>query len=352
MDLQSLVPDHILRMHAYVPGQQPKNPDIIKLNTNESPFSPPASVIQAVQNSLERLEKYPDPRSDSLRQKIAEYYEISPDSVLAGNGSDEILSLVLRTFLQPGDSFVLPDPSYSLYPVLADAMNLKVIRVNLFSDWHVDFDGLLMKADDSGARLTVIVNPNAPTGLAEKSENIMEYSRRFSGITLVDEAYGPFCNQSLMQKAGGRLMVTSTFSKAFSLAGMRVGWIAADPFFITQIDKVRDSYNLSKPAQAAALAALENKDENNQKIRDICERRDRVIQSLRSAGFHCLDSGANFIFCSPPDRDAKSYFEKLGQMNIVVRYFSDLRVSEFVRVTVGSEAQMQTFLEATREIYG
>lgn len=336
-------------MHAYVPGLQTHDRDVIKLNTNENPFFAAESVIDAINRELNKnnLQKYPPPRADTLRQKIAEYYSIASDSVLAANGSDEVLSIVLRTLLLPGETVVIADPSYSLYPVLCDMNRFRLEKVELKEDWHVDFDAILQRAEQTKAKLTVFVNPNAPTGIAEKKETIMNYASHFDGIVLVDEAYGPFGSESLMSSAMGNIIVSSSFSKAFSLAGMRLGWAVADPILIQQFDKVRDSYNLSILAQVAAIAALENRNENDERIHEICERRDRYSGFFIERGFECLQSSANFIFVSPPDRNARRYFEMLGENKILVRYFNSGRISEFVRITIGTEIQMQRLLSVT-----
>jgi histidinol-phosphate aminotransferase len=319
------------------------------LNTNENPFLATDSVKKAIQVAIEQnaLQKYPPPQASDVRRSIAKYYDIDESSVLAANGSDEALSIALRTLLVTGDRVLIADPSYSLYPVLCQMNRFELVQVDLDSKWHVDFQAMLETARKVQAKLTVFVNPNAPTGIAEKKENIVKFAEQFQGIVLVDEAYGPFGTESLMQNAQNNIIVSSSFSKAYSLAGMRLGWIAADPVLIQQFDKVRDSYNLSLLAQVCAVAALEDKTENEKRIKEICERRDRISEDFRNYGFECLESSANFIFVSPPDRNANRYFQFLNDHKILVRYFASGRSSEFVRITIGTESQMNALMQAT-----
>ena len=355
-------------MHGYVPGLQPDGGEIIKLNTNENPFPVSEKVRAALSREIEsnRLHLYPNPTSAPLRARLAEVHGRENGCVLVGNGSDEVLSILFRGVLEPEDSIVFANPSYSLYPVLADILGVTQIAPELRADWRMDFPALLAASRGSGnktrngkaipdAPLTVITNPNAPTGIAAKRNELLMFARENQGLTLVDEAYVEFGGESVADAAGTsefpRLLVCNTMSKVYSLAGMRVGWLLGHPEIIAELDKVRDSYNLSRLAQTAALAVLDDLDVVRERVEAVKRDRDAMIRDLGELGFSTLPSSANFIFTKPPETSggAGAYFKFLNERRIIVRYFDKPRLNEFVRISVGNPEQIAKLLEATRE---
>ncbi len=344
----------VRRMHGYVPGAQPERPDIIKLNTNENPFPCPEAVRAAIRAELDRdlLQRYPNPRSDPLREALARAYGRDANSFLAGNGSDEILAIVFRALLEPARTVIFPDPSYGLYPTLAEITGAAMVQVPVQEDWALDLSGLRAAALEHKAPLTVITNPNAPTGIAQSAEDLLAFARANPGLTLVDEAYIEFGGQSVASFAGTpeypRLLVSNTMSKSYSLAGMRLGWLLAHPDLIQEFDKVRDSYNLSRLAQAAALAALADSSEMKGRAREVIAIRDSFRKDLVRLGFETLDSRANFVFTRPPQHTgtARQLFAFLDQRGIIVRFFDRPRLCDFVRITIGTRAQMETLTTA------
>ena len=359
-NLISLLPSRIREMEGYVPGLQKNDPEIIKLNSNENPYPPSEAVhgaLLALANPIQTpLQKYPAPMAQGLRSAIEKRYGLTEGSVLAGNGSDEVLALLFRSLLDPGQSFIIPRPTYSLYPVLAAATGLRCIEVPLKEDFRMDFSALLKAAAESNSSLIVLAMPNAPTGLAEKEEELEAFVRAFPGWIILDEAYGPFGDVSFMSRAGSEfnnLICTSTFSKAWSLAGLRVGWMAAHPKLIQQVDKIRDSYNLSRAAQIAATAAMEDVDWQKENARKICATRQRLTEELKIRGFDCLDSSANFVFARVPsgsDEEAKRIQVELEKRKILIRYFSSEPIRSYVRISIGTEEEIQKLLMALDEI--
>ena len=358
---------HIRRMRGYEPGLQPQAEQgkLIKLNTNESPFPPSSKVIAALEEALQanRLHLYPDPLSRKLRRVIGEDYGLSEKHVLIGNGSDEILTLIFRATLgsQSQGVLVCTQPSYSLYPILAQALGLSpqdICEVPLQKNWHIDFTALLreLKSQASKKQLAVLANPNAPTGIAEPLMEVLDFAKANPVLSLVDEAYAPFGGQSIGSYAGTqaypRLLVCGTFSKVYSLAGQRIGWLLAHPDIICQLDKIRDSYNVSYLAQIAALTAWQEKEEIQKRIQTICENRSYLLTQLSAMGFHSLPASANFIFTQPPPEklSAAEYSQALAENKIFVRHFPKQgRISEYVRISIGSIEDLEKFLLCTHK---
>ncbi|HBS06322.1 MAG TPA: histidinol-phosphate transaminase [Leptospiraceae bacterium] len=356
------LPERVRGMHGYVPGLQKNDSSILKLNSNENPYRPSRAVFEALQNLADpektALEKYPSPRSHELRGAIETTLGLSPDSVLAGNGSDEILAILFRGLMDPGDTFVMPDPTYSLYPVLARAAGLNFRSVPLKDDFHIDFEGLLKASRESTspARVAIMAMPNAPTGLDESAEDLERFIQTFPGWVILDEAYSPFAEKSFMTLAGNRyanLICTSTFSKAWSLAGLRIGWMVAHPELIQQMDKIRDSYNLSRAAQVAARAAILDVSWQTDNANRIKTSREKLIQGLTARGFRCIPSSTNFVLARVPagsPEQAARIQEEMEKRNILIRYFSHPRVREYLRISVGTDEQMDRVLASLDEI--
>lgn len=364
----------VREMQGYVPGKQVNSDSVIKLNTNENPFPVTDKVKQSILSEVEKgtLQKYPDPQSMELREAIARKFNTQADHVMIGNGSDEILSIIFRGILEREDNVVFSRPSYVLYKTLASMVGAQTMEVEVNGDWSQDLEGMLRFASGTapvgfftpGAKLSIITNPNTPTGVIEKKDSILHYAYRTATLTLVDEAYMEFADaESVASHAGAihypRLMAVGTFSKSHSLAGQRIGWLIAHPDMINELDKVRDSYNVSRLAQVAALAALGDDKTILEQIQIIRENREFLSTELKKMGFTVLESHSNFIFASPPayvnkpqvpDYPARLYADFLEKNNILVRYFpNSTRVEEFVRITIGKKSEMETVLGKTKE---
>ncbi|MBE7436981.1 MAG: histidinol-phosphate transaminase [Spirochaetales bacterium] len=354
-EVQDFIPEHILRMEAYVPGMQPASPDIIKLNTNENPFPPLPAVISAINQAAGKLQLYPEPSSRPLREKLSSLYGQSPESFLIGNGSDEILSLLFRLLLPDGGSCLSSDPAYSLYPVLAAMQNGEILNVAVKSDWYLDLAAMAARAKES-SRFIIITHPNAPTGLIEKREDVTRLIQEVPCFVILDEAYMDFApaGQSFVREAGTdfpNLIVVRTFSKSASLAGMRTGWCVGHPDVIAQLHKIRDSYNVSLIAQAAALAILAEEEANRARINTICQTRDAFARTLQQMGFTVLPSATNFLFVKPPEEcTARSLYDSLLSRNILVRHFDRPGLRDYLRISIGSGQAMEKVQKVLGEV--
>lgn len=335
---------NVQALHAYTPGEQPNDPEMIKLNTNENPYPPSPKVAEALRNfDYTRLRLYPDPVFKALRKRIAEIHGCTPEQVFIGNGSDEVLALCTRAFAEAKEGTIgYFDPSYSLYPVLADIRDSQKRPVDLNSDftWR-------MPADYE-ASLFFLTNPNAPTGMAYPFDEIRAFCKRFSGVVVIDEAYADFADQNCMSLAldpeNTNTLVSRTFSKSFSLAGLRFGYLVGPQNLIQAIYKIKDSYNMDMLSQLVGLAALSDlpyMHENAQKIR---ATRTRVMAALKERNWKVCPSQTNFIFAAPPGGHADRLFEALKKAHIFVRYFPGPKIGTFLRISMGTDEQMDRLL--------
>ena len=344
--MNTYVRPSVQELEAYAPGEQPQVAGLIKLNTNENPYPPSPAVARALANfAVESMRLYPDPTCSALRARIAALAGVGPENVFVGNGSDEVLRLVTRAFTRPGGAAAAFAPSYSLYPVLAAAEEVAFRTVPLPDDF-----GWTEPPADLDAQLFFLANPNAPTGVFYPLEAIAAFCRRFKGVVLVDEAYVDFSggrNALELARTLPNVLVARTMSKSFSFAGLRIGWAIGSAELIGALFKLKDSYNVDRLAQALALAALEDLPWMEANARKIVATRERVAAELRKRGFRIVPSAANFLFVSPPPgATAAELFARLRQAKILVRYFPDGRTGNFLRVSVGTDAQMDAFLAA------
>ncbi|HOG63908.1 MAG TPA: histidinol-phosphate transaminase [Spirochaetota bacterium] len=330
-------------MAAYTPGFQPPiKAETIKLNTNENPWPPSPLAIQAMVESIgSELRLYPPSAWVELRAAISETYGIGSDRIFCGNGSDEILSLVFRCFTDPGDSLLLPWPTYSLYPVLAAAAGCTVEYVETKDDFTIDLDTMLGRK----ARIAILTNPNAPTGILAPPEGLLDFADRFEGLVVIDEAYIDFAPEGSSTLAGlgtrENVIILRTFSKSFSLCGIRCGYAFAAPGLVEGLVAMKDSYNLDLVAQRGATAAIRDiawMKENAARI--VATRRDFVI-ALESMGCRVLPSDANFIFMQHGSVPAGLIQQMLAEQDIHVRHFSGKRVADWVRISIGTDDEMQ-----------
>ena len=335
--VQSLVP--------YTPGEQPKARSVIKLNTNENPY-PPSPLIEKVLASfdLDRLRRYPDPVFRELREKIAEIYHTSPSRVFVGNGSDEVLTLAARAFVDDDEAIGSFDPSYSLYKTLAAIRNVPFVPTPLDADytWNGKIKGR--------PALFLLTNPNAPTGVLTPPEAIIAAAKRFKGVLLVDEAYADFAKSNCVPLATATdnkcVIVMRTLSKSFSLAGLRLGYCIGPEDLIEALYKVKDSYNVDAVAQAVALAALNDLPWMRANVAKVRKTRARVAKALAKRGWDILPSDSNFLFARPAHRPAAEIFAALRDRHIYVRYFPGPRTGDRLRITIGTDTEMDTFLSA------
>ena len=328
---------------AYTPGEQPQIPDVIKLNTNENPYPPSPKVAEALKTfDTARLRLYPDPVFTALRQRIAEIYGCPVQQVFIGNGSDEILALCTRAFVENNGRVGYFVPSYSLYPVLAEIRGVETCPVALNTDftWRMPAD--------YRASLFFMTNPNAPTSMMHDKAVVMAFCKAFDGVVLIDEAYGDFADSNCLDLAlaeeNRNTLVMRTFSKSFSLAGLRFGYVVGPAALIGALYKIKDSYNMDMLAQVVGLAALTDLPYMQENVRRIRTTRDRLTKALRSRGWTVCESQTNFLFARPPDGGAKKVFEELKAAKIFVRYFPGPATGEYLRITVGTEEQTDALL--------
>jgi histidinol-phosphate aminotransferase len=342
---------HVSGLSAYTPGLQPSGAGWVKLNTNECAYPPSPRVAEAIMREVgtagETLRLYPDPASSALRASVAQLHGMDPANVCIGNGSDDILNLLVRCFCGPGAGGASTLPGYSLYPVLLAMQGASFSPVPLDRTMALPVERIAA----SGARLFFLASPNAPTGAGFRNVDIMRLLESFQGILVVDEAYAPFARENAVGLLAGHpnLVVVRTLSKAYALAGIRVGYALADPEVVGLLDRVRDSYNVSRLSQAAAIAALGDPEYYAQVVAKIRFTRDYYAESWRSRrGWFTFPSEANFICTEPRDangrsgRDvARAAYDFLFSRKVLVRHFpSDALTASFLRISVGSDDEM------------
>jgi len=337
-------------MGGYTPGEQPAaDQRIIKLNTNENPFPPSPKVMAAIrQVDPEWLRRYPNPTADRFRSAAAKVLGVTMDHIIAGNGSDDILSIAVRTFLGPGDLLAFPDPTYSLYPVLADLGETRWQGVPWSDGYALPIDGLLALQP----RAIFLANPNAPTGTFVPPAAVRELLGRFRGLVLVDEAYVDFSDENCAALVSEfeNLVISRTLSKAYSLAGLRFGYGIAQPRVIEEMMKVKDSYNCDAIAIAAATAALEDQDYARMTWEHVKAERERVTGALRAMGWGVLPSRANFVFAASPDGNGQAAYLRLKARGILVRYFDKPGLQDKIRITIGTRQENDAVLAALKAL--
>lgn len=349
MDYVSYFRPGIDAMEGYAPGEQPKTADIIKLNTNESPFPPSPGVKQALLDfDTARLRRYPDPVSSALREKIASMYGYAAENIITGNGSDDLLTILTRCFSDEHHPLACFDPSYSLYPTLASLQGTECIRIPLTADFDIPEDVVEQAA---GANLFFIARPNAPTGNLFDLEKMEKICSGFKGIVVIDEAYADFSRNTCMDfvKKYSNVVISRTFSKSRSLAGLRFAFAVAHPKIIEGMMKMKDSYNVAMLTQTLAMASLLDVSYFEKCVAEIKANRAALAAGLKAQGFEILPSETNFLFVKPK-KNAKNYFQDLKKRNILVRYFALPRTCDYVRITVGSKEENAALLKATEEI--
>ena len=337
------IKESVMRLEPYVPGEQPKAKDVVKLNTNENPYPPSPKCAEVLAGfDLDRLRRYPDPEFAALREEIARQNTTTPDRVFVGNGSDEVLALAARAFVEDDEKIGSLDPSYSLYKTLA------AIRDVEWRGFGKDRTG---KAASGKVSLFLWTNPNAPTGEFAEPKAIAAFARKFPGVVIVDEAYADFARANCMSLATAprnrNVIVMRTFSKSYSLAGLRVGYCVGPADLIDALYKVKDSYNVDAVAQSVALAALKDRAYHRKTVAKVVKTRKAFAKALEKRGWDVIPSESNFVFAKPPaPATAADVFAMLKSKNIFVRYFPGPLTGDRLRITIGTDSQMKTLLDA------
>lgn len=339
-------------VEGYVPGEQPRTGNVIKLNTNENPYPPSPRVGEALRAlNDDAARKYPEPLSIALREACAERYGYpGPEWVIAGNGMDELLALAVRTFTDPGDTILTTYPTYILYETLAQLHGASIE----FDDLDERFQ-LAETFYGKRARLTFLPRPNSPSGVSAPREAVERLCRESKGLVVVDEAYVDFADDTCMDfpRRFDNALVMRTFSKSFSLAGMRVGIAVGRPELIGEFLKTKDSYNLNAYSQAAALAAFRDYDYMLQNAAKVKATRARLIRSLEDLGFQVPPSQANFVLARwTGEPSARDLYLQLKEQGIFVRYFNARRLDDALRITVGTDSEIDTLLDALAGLVG
>jgi len=337
----------------YVPGEQPKLANLVKLNTNENPYGPSPRVLDAVRaEAADTLRLYPDPGSDRLRAGIAAYHGVAADQVFVGNGSDEVLAHAFMALLKHGQPILFPDISYSFYPVYCGLYEIAYRQIPLTESFEIRIDDYL--APNGGV---IFPNPNAPTG---RLLALGEIERLLAGnpdsVVVIDEAYIDFGGESAVGLVARypQLLVVRTLSKSHALAGLRVGYAIGQPHLIEALNRVKDSFNsypLDRFAQAGALASMEDHAYFEAICAKVVATRTRLVASMEALGFEVLPSSANFIFARHPAQDGAALAAALRERSIIVRHFrSPARVAPFLRITIGTDSQCDALLAALKAI--
>ena len=328
--MKPLIRQSVASLQAYTPGEQPRDRSLVKLNTNENPY-PPSPRVTAC-----------------LRERIGALHGCAPESVFVGNGSDEVLALCTRAFVENDGAVGYFVPSYSLYPVLADIREVERRPVALGPGF-----GWVDPPRDSGA-LFFVTNPNAPTGMLFPGEALRAFCDRHDGVVVIDEAYVDFAREDCLDVALSRpnVLVSRTLSKSYSLAGLRLGYAVGAPALIRALIKIKDSYNVDALSQAVAAAALEDQAHMRANADCIRATRCRVSEALQGIGWEVSPSETNFLWARPAGIPADEAFQRLRQRHILVRHFAGERTGAFLRVTVGTDDEADRFIEAAGELTG
>lgn len=337
----------VRELEPYVPGEQPLIEGLIKLNTNESPYPPSPNVIKLMtHDAIDRLRLYPDPNSKKLKNTIAQYYGVTAEQVFVGNGSDEVLALLFMAFFQQDKPLLFPDISYSFYPVYCKLFGIDAQTIPLRDDYTINF------ADYPAANGGIIFpNPNAPTAIGKPLAEIEALlQRNMESVVVVDEAYVDFGAETAIALVNKypNLLVVQTLSKSRSLAGMRVGFAVGHKELIDALDRVKNSFNsypLDRLAEAATVVAFEDDAYFKSCRAKIIATRDWTVSELDKLGFKTLPSQANFVFTEPVGKNAAEVAQYLRDHKILVRYFNKPRINQFLRITIGTAAEMQALID-------
>ncbi len=340
--------DNIDKMEGYEPGFQPKQVDVIKLNTNENPFPPSPKVMEKLRKiTTEQLRRYPDPVGNQFREAAGELNGVSAEHIMCCNGGDDLLNLAFRAFCDENRLAAYPVPTYSLYPVLAKIQNCPVIEIPFDKEFN-----LPSKLTSTNAALTIVCNPNAPSGTFISVDEIASLADEISGVLLIDEAYSDYAEKkcTALVKDFDNVIILRTLSKGYSLAGLRFGYAIAQPELIDGLMKVKDSYNVDSIAIALATEAIRDQEYFKTNIQKIKSERTRLTESLRKIGFKIPNSFSNFVCAEYNGKSGSTIHEELKKRNIFVRYFPYPGLENKLRISVGLPEQDDKLIAALKEI--
>jgi histidinol-phosphate aminotransferase len=359
----TLVRPLIRDLAPYVPGEQPKIQGLVKLNTNENAYPPSPRVLTAIKAAVDgRLRLYPNPTAQPLREKLARLHRCAPENIIVGNGSDELLAMAVRCFVEPATLRIRRsrtlvqffNPSYSLYPVLAEIHGAHTNSIPLEPEFGLPSLTKLRRdhAWDFRAALTFITTPNAPSGRAYSVTELEVLCRAQKGVIVLDETYVDFAQENALALAlrYPHVLVGRTFSKAYSLCLQRVGYFVGAPALIAALQKIRDSYNVNGLGQLAALATLGDLPYYRANFRKLVSSREQLTRHLTSLGFRVFPSQTNFILAQPPRFPARAWLQKLRERKILVRWFNDPALRPYLRITIGTPAEMKALVKAVKVI--
>jgi histidinol-phosphate aminotransferase len=346
-----LVRPDVAALAGYAPGEQPQGGDWIKLNTNENPYPPSPAVAPAVAAAAagRALAKYPDPLATVFREQAAEILGVDPDWIICGNGSDDILTILVRTFVAAGQCLRTATPSYILYRTLAGLQGAICEEVAFERDWSLG-DAFTASRDD--LKLAILANPNSPSGTLVSPDRVRDLAERLPCALVVDEAYGDFAAEHCLDlvRENDRVIVTRSLSKSFALAGLRFGYAVAQPHVIAELLKMKDSYNCDALSIAAATAALGDRGWLADNRAKILATRRRLTDAMRAIGWDAVESQANFIWCTHPSRPHRPVYEALKTKGILVRWMNYPGWGDGIRITVGTDAEVDACLAALRQL--
>ncbi|MFP6612789.1 MAG: histidinol-phosphate transaminase [Pirellulales bacterium] len=337
-------------MAGYQAGEQPQGGKFIKLNTNENPYPPSPAVQRAIQVVLKNdLARYPDPLAEAFRARAAELFGVSPDWILCGNGSDDILTIVTRAFVGEGQRLRIPHPSYVLYRTLAEIQGAHCDEITFNQDWSLDNS---FSSPLEGLRLAYLANPNSPSGTLLQPARINELATALPCPLLVDEAYVDFADVNCIPLVAEneKVLVSRTLSKSYALAGLRFGYVVAQPHIIEGLTKVKDSYNCDAVSIAAATAAIDDQDWLRENRAKIIATRQGLEDGMRKRGFEVTPSQANFVWCTHPEIAVESVYQRLKSQRILVRYMNFDGWGDGLRVSVGTDQQVDAMLALLDDI--
>ncbi|MCX7706369.1 MAG: histidinol-phosphate transaminase [bacterium] len=340
------------KLSPYLPGEQPIEKKIIKLNTNENPFPPPRKVLAEIKKSVNgQLRLYPDPQATKLRRFIGEIYGFSPDWIFVGNGSDEILRLCIFAFSSVSERIAFPYPSYPLYETLSMIADRKPIKIMMNNDFTIPASFV----NTFNNCVKIVANPDSPSGIFHSVKLLEETIKNSKRVFIIDEAYVDFAETDCLHfvKKYDNVIVTRSFSKSFSLAGIRLGYCFGNPELISALFSIKDSYNVNLISQSAGIAAMKNFVYMKSNCEKIIRNREWLKNKLTKLNFHVFPSSANFLFVEPPDRNAKFLYEFLKRHKIFIRYFSNIpELKNYLRITIGTQKELLTMLKFIKKFYG
>ena len=346
----------VKNLTPYVPGEQPKLSQLIKLNTNESPYGPSPKVLTAIAAANnDTLRLYPDPNSDALKQSIAKIHDLQTNQVFVGNGSDEVLAHAFLGLLKQDQPILFPDITYSFYPVYCNLYDIAFETIPLKEDFSIDIEDYLQKNNGKNGGI-IFPNPNAPTGKALSLERIKALLQaNTQSVVIIDQAYVDYGTESVVSLINEfpNLLVTHTLSKSYALAGLRVGYAVGHPDLIEALERIKNSFNsypIDKLAMAGAIAAIDDQDYLKRISKAVIQTRENLIKDLNELGFETIPSHANFIFTKHPTKDAATIAAALREKHIIVRHFKMELIDLYLRITIGTDEQCSTLIKALKEI--